>query len=352
MLALVVAACGEGNTDDASSDTGTSSSGGEEAPSSDFSACLITSSAGISDRSFNQAAWEAMTKAESQLGVEVSHLAQSGSTDFMALGQQFVDRGCSLIVGMGFDLKEPIASLAPSNPDIDFALVDDTLDEEADNTTSLIYQSDEASFLGGYLAAGMSKTGVVGVYGNKPIPPVALYMDGFVYGVRHYNEVHDADVKAIGWNPDTQKGQFVGSFTDVNKGKLITESQLQQDADVIFPVALPVGTAAAVREAGGPAEGVYMLWIDSDGCVQDPEYCDLIVSTVEKRINTTLYDVIASAVDGDFPAGEYVGTLENDGVGLSSYGDLEDAVPAKLKQEIEQLGADIAAGEVPVDGRG
>ena len=318
------------------------------ASAEDFSACLVTSSAGISDRSFNQAAWEAMTRAEDELGIEIEHLAQSGSTDYLTLGQQFVSAGCSLIIGMGFDLKEAISGLALAHPDIDFVLVDDTLNQATDNAVSLVYQSDQASFLGGYLAAGLTESGVVGVYGNQPIPPVTLYMDGFVYGVEHYNEVNDAEVEAIGWDPASQTGQFVGSFTDVNQGKLITESQLQEGADVIFPVALPVGTAAAVREAGGPDAGKYMLWIDSDGCAQSPEYCDLIVTTVEKKIDTSLFDVIAATVDGEFPAGEYVGTLANEGVGLAEFHDLVDVVPDELQAELEQLATDIVDGSITI----
>ena len=175
-------------------------------------------------------------------------------------------------------------------------------------------------------------------------------MTGYVYGVEHYNAVHHTSVKVVGWDPVGKTGQFVGSFTDVNKGKLITEAEIQQGADVIFPVAGPIdeGTATAIQAAGGPAAGYYMLWVDSDGCVSNPDACDVIVSTVQKNIQTSLYNVIDQTVTGAFPSGSYVGTLANDGVGLAPYHSLAGDVPAALQAEITQLTKDLISGKVKV----
>jgi basic membrane protein A len=156
-------------------------------------------------------------------------------------------------------------------------------------------------------------------------------------------------VKVIGWNPVAKTGQFAGSFTDVNKGKLISEAEIQQGADVIFPVAGPIdeGTATAIQAAGGPASGYYMLWVDSDGCESDPSACGVIVSTVQKNIQPSLYDVLSKTVNGSFPS-SYVGTLSNDGVGLAPYHQLAAKVPAQLKSEITQLAKDVISGQVKV----
>jgi basic membrane protein A len=342
--ALALTACGSsaGGTSAASTPT--------DASHTSFSACLMISATGIADHSFNQSAWAAMTEAKSKLGITVKYLAQSGSTDFSTIGAQFVQDGCSMIIGVGFDTATTVDTLAKANPGIKFAVIDSTLATPESNAVSLTYQTDQAGFLGGYLAAGMSKSGTVGVYGNEAIPPVELYMTGYVYGVEHYNSVHHTNVKVIGWNPATKTGQFVGSFTDVNKGKLITEAEIQQGADVIFPVAGPIdeGTATAVQAAGGPASGYYMLWVDSDGCASNPGACNVIVSTVQKNIQPSLYAVLSKTVSGSFPKGSYLGTLSNDGVGLAPYHQLADKVPAKLKNEITQLTQDLTSGKVKV----
>jgi basic membrane protein A and related proteins len=353
--ALAVSACASSSSSTAATGTAaTAASGGSasSAPASNagFSACIMISETGIADHSFNQAAWAAMTEAKSSLGITIKYLEQSGTVDFSTIGEEFVQDDCSMIIGVGFDTETTIDTLAKANPSIKFAVIDDTLTTPEPNAVSLVYETNQASFLGGYLAAGMSKSGTVGVYGNEAIAPVELYMSGYVYGVEYYNKVHGTDVKVIGWNPSSGSGQFVGSFTDVNQGKLITQAEIQQGADVIFAVAGPIdeGTVEAMQAAGGPASGYYTLWVDSDGCETNPDACGELLSTVQKNIQPSLYQVIAKTVAGSFPKGDYLGTLTDDGVGLAPYHQLAGKVPAALQKEITALEKAVAAGTVTV----
>jgi basic membrane protein A and related proteins len=334
----------------ASSSTGAGNSAGGAASDPSFSACIMISNTGIADHSFNQAAWAAMTEAKSKLGITVKYLEQSGTVDFSTIGAEFVQADCSMIIGVGFDTETTIDTLAKANPSIKFAVIDDTLTTPEPNAVSLVYETNQASFLGGYLAAGMSKSGTVGVYGNEAIAPVELYMSGYVYGVQYYNKVHGTSVKVIGWNPASGSGQFVGSFTDVNQGKLITEAEIQQGADVIFAVAGPIdeGTVEAMQAAGGPSAGYYTLWVDSDGCETNPSACGELLSTVQKNIQPSLYQVIQKTVTGSFPKGDYLGTLTDSGVGLAPYHQLAGKVPAALQKEITALEQSVAAGTIKV----
>lgn len=354
--ALAVSACasssssGTAASGTASGSTTAGNSAGGAASNAGFSACIMISNTGIADHSFNQAAWAAMTEAKSNLGITVKYLEQSGTVAFSTIGAEFVQDNCSMIIGVGFDTETTIDTLAKANPSIKFAVIDDTLTTPEPNAVSLVYQTNQASFLGGYLAAGMSKSGTVGVYGNEAIAPVELYMTGYVYGVDYYNKVHSTNVKVIGWNPAAGSGQFVGSFTDVNHGKLITEAEIQQGADVIFAVAGPIdeGTVEAMQAAGGPTAGYYTLWVDSDGCETNPNACGELLSTVQKNIQPSLYQVIQKTVTGSFPKGNYLGTLTNSGVGLAPYHQLAGKVPAALQKEITALEQAVAAGTVQV----
>lgn len=354
--ALAVSACasssssGTAASGTASGSTTAGNSAGGAASNAGFSACIMISNTGIADHSFNQAAWAAMTEAKSNLGITVKYLEQSGTVAFSTIGAEFVQDNCSMIIGVGFDTETTIDTLAKANPSIKFAVIDDTLTTPEPNAVSLVYQTNQASFLGGYLAAGMSKSGTVGVYGNEAIAPVELYMTGYVYGVDYYNKVHSTNVKVIGWNPAAGSGQFVGSFTDVNHGKLITEAEIQQGADVIFAVAGPIdeGTVEAMQAAGGPTAGYYTLWVDSDGCETNPNACGELLSTVQKNIQPSLYQVIQKTVTGSFPKGNYLGTLTNSGVGLAPYHQLAGKVPAALQKEITALEKAVAAGTVQV----
>jgi basic membrane protein A and related proteins len=348
VAALAITACGSSGSSSAS---GTSTSGAAAASShASFSACMMISNTGIDDHSFNQAAWAGMTEAKAKLGITIKYLEESGSVDFSTIGSEFVQDNCTMIIGVGFDTEATIDTLAKANPTIKFAVIDDTLTTPEPNATSLVYETDQASFLGGYLAAGMSKSGTVGVYGNEAIAPVELYMSGYVYGVEYYDKVHGTHVKVIGWNPTSKSGQFVGSFTNVNQGKLISEAQIQQGADVIFAVAGPIdeGTVEAIQAAGGPAAGYYTLWVDSDGCESNPSACPDILTTVEKNMQPSLFQVITKTVDKAFPKGDYFGTITNDGVGLAPYHQLASKVPAALQKEVTQLQQKVASGAVKV----
>ncbi len=339
----LVAACGSTSSSGSSATAGTAST-----KHSDYTACLMASETGIADHSFNEQAWDAMQKAQKAEGIKIKYLSMSGSIGYPQIGQQFVQQGCKLIIGNGFATTDPLTTLAKANPKIDFAVIDDQPSIKLPNLTGLTYSTDQSSFLGGYLAASVSTSGTVGVYGNEAIPPVELYMTGYVKGVDYYNSQNGKSVKVIGWDPASKKGQFAGSFTDVNKGKLITQAELQQGADVIFAVAGPIdqGTATAVRAAGGPAAGKYMLWVDADGCIAVPGNCDVVLSTVEKRIDTSLYDVVTKTVDGAFPAGSYIGTLTNQGTGLAPFYKLSDKVPAAVQTKLKSIQADVAAGKI------
>ena len=126
------------------------------------------------------------------------------------------------------------------------------------NVRGVGFQTDEAAFLAGYLAAGVTQTGVVATFGGIAYPTVTIFMDGFVKGVRYYNEINGTDVQTLGWDPDTQEGIFVGNFESQDDGRAQGESLSDEGADIILPVAGPVGlgTAAACAELGCLVVGV------------------------------------------------------------------------------------------------
>src|SRR5690625_4593309 len=168
-----------------------------EAADVDFTACMVSDEGGFDDASFNESGYNGLMQAEEELGVEVRTAESDDPSDYEANVDSQVQAGCDLIVGVGFALKDTIADAAEANPDIHFALVDEQFDEPIDNARPLVFNTQEASFLAGYLAAGMSETGTVATYGGQLFPSVTIFMDGFVDGVDHYNEANDADVKAL-----------------------------------------------------------------------------------------------------------------------------------------------------------
>ncbi len=331
-----------------------SSEGGDATASVEGAACMITDTGGVDDRSFNQTSYEGMTQAETDFGVEAKLLESGSETDFGPNINTFLGDDCALIVTVGFLLGDATATAAQENPDQNFAIVDvDYFDAEAgedityDNVRELTFATDQAAFLAGYLAAGMTETGTVGTYGGIPIPSVTIFMDGFLAGVLHHNAEKGTDVNVLGWDGNPDSGTFTGNFESQDDGRNVTDQMLAEGADIIMPVAGPVGlgSAAALRESSGDD---MLVWVDTDGYESAAEYGDLMLTSVQKKMDTAVYDTIGTVAEGAFEGGLYTGTLENDGVGIAPFHDFEGEVPEELVSELDTLREGIIAGDISV----
>lgn len=354
VLALGLAACGAPPEQQPTTPEPTEAQEGEETPEEeapegvDFTACMVSDEGGFDDASFNESGFNGLKRAEDELGIDIRWAESNDASDYDSNVDAQVQAGCDLIIGVGFALNDTISEAAEANPDLQFALVDDVPKGDHDNARALVFNTHEAGFLAGYLAAGMSETGTVGTYGGMAFPSVTIFMDGFADGVDHYNEAKDANVKVLGWDKDTQNGSFTGDFSNVDAGYDTTKQFISQGADIILPVAGPVG--AGSLKAASEEEGISVIWVDSDGYLQDANAAtkQYLLTSVMKEIAQSVFDVIKDSVDGNFTSDPYVGTLENGGVSLAPFHDFEDKVPAELKAEIDDLRAKIISGELEV----
>ena len=197
--ALTLAACGSAPEETAGG--GGSDAGGS---SSDYKACMVSDAGGWDDKSFNESSYKGLMNAKDSLGVETQTAESTSVSDFAPNINNMVTQGCDLIITVGFMLAPATGAAAKENPDTDFAIVDSTAQDadgnpiEVENVKPLEFNTAEAAFLAGYLAAGMTETGKVATYGGVDIPTVTIFMDGYVDGVAHYNEVHGEDVQVMG----------------------------------------------------------------------------------------------------------------------------------------------------------
>ena len=217
------------------------------------------------------------------------------------------------------------------------------------NIDQLVFNTVQDGFLGGYLAAGMSKTGKVATYGGEQFGTVTIYMDGFWDGVQYYNQQHHNNVKVLGWNEKTQKGTFVGNFTDLGAGQAITNTFISDGADVIFPVAGGVGLGPG---QGGPdrRQQRQARHHDVGGHRRLRERGRSTASTSSpawtKGITTAVKTAVLSAANGTFKGGTYIGTLANGGAVLAPFHDFASMVPPSLQSELNTLKAQIESGKI------
>jgi basic membrane protein A len=239
---------------------------------------------------------------------------------------------------------------AKAHPSQKFAIVDFSYTPPLSNVDALLFNTAQDGFQGGYLAAGMSKTGKVATFGGQKLPTVTIYMDGFYDGVQYYNQKHGKNVQVLGWNETTQNGSFTGDFTNQTKGQTLTQTFISEGADIIFPVAgnVGLGAAKAVQQADAQAgsQKVNMEWVDLDGCVSAAQYCKYFISSVLKGETLAVKVAVQAAAGGSFKGGNYIGTLANGGVSLAPFHDWDSKVPASLKSELQQISKGIQDGSI------
>jgi basic membrane protein A len=318
-----------------------------------FLACEVTDTGGIDDRSFNASAWRGLQEAQKATGMQIQYLQSSNQSDYVPNIQQFLQKKAGIIVTVGFLMGDATKSAAQANPNQKFAIVDYSYDPPIPNVLALTFQTDQAAFLGGYLAAAMSKTGKVGTFGGMNIPTVTIFMNGFVAGVRYYDQKNGAHVQVLGWDPEGNQGTFTNDFTNQAKGKTVTEALMNQGADIVLPVAgsVGLGAAAAVQQhdSANPGSPVYLEWVDTDGYISAPQYGSLLLTSVVKGIDVAVNAAATSAMNGSFKGGNWTGTLANNGVSIAPYHDFDSKIPASVKSDIDALRKGIIAGTISVD---
>ncbi|REE98283.1 nucleoside-binding protein [Thermomonospora umbrina] len=336
-LALVLAGCGSAPEDD---DNGSGTGG------SKLSACMVTDTGGIDDRSFNAASWAGMQAASKSTGAKVQYSASTSENDYVPNINSLISKKCGLIISVGGLMAEATGQAAKANPNQKFAIVDSA--SVPPNVYGMEFNTAQSAFQAGYLAAAMSKTGKVATFGGLPIPPVTIFMDGFYEGVQYYNKQKNKKVQVLGWNEANPKsGSMANSFTDQGAGKRIAGNFIQSGADIIFPVAggTGLGAAAAAKESGGK---VSVIWVDTDGCQSAAQYCDVFLTSVMKGIAGAVQTTIETAAKDQALTGSYLGTLQNGGTGLAPFHRFDSKVPAELKAELEKIKQDIVSGSIKI----
>jgi basic membrane protein A len=347
LLAMAaLAACGE-----APEESEPASDGETTAAASDFLPCIVSDAGGFDDKSFNQLGYEGVEQAAGELGTEFKAVESNNESDYAPNLESLVAEGCNAIVTAGFALSAATVESANANPDVSYVLIDDAADndfdgkKDADTVKPLLYNTAEAAFLAGYLAADYTKTGVVGTYGGEPFPTVTIFMDGFMQGANYYAQEKGKKVKVVGW--DGKDGTFTGGF-EANETATNTARQLlDQDVDVILPVGGPIyqGALTAIEDSG---KDVALIGVDADFFETDPNTQDVVLTSILKNMKVSTYEAIVQAGEGSLDFEPYIGTLENDGVGLAPYHNFEDKVSDTVDAELEEIKAGIIDGSIEV----
>ncbi len=306
--------------------------------------CQVTNTGGLYDNSFNQTIFKGLQDSAVQFGWDVRIFQSASTADYEKNIREFLRGDCDLIVGV-FPMMDAMKAAALGHPDQKFMFTDFPYDPTISNIRSQIYAVDQAAFLAGYVAASVTRSGKVGVFGGIDIPPVTDFMDGFALGVQHYNQKNGTNVEVLGWDPVRHEGLFLGGFCCSAEGREITQKLLDQGADIILPVAgtsVGPGAAYAVKSHGD----AYIIGVDTDWFITEAEFADIVLTSILKNYDESVLQAVEAIEDGAFTGGIHIGTLETGEVGLAPFHQFDSIISPKVKAELEQIRADIIAGKI------
>ena len=332
-LALVAAACGD-DDDSTSSDTTEADGGG--AAATDFTACQVTDTGGVDDRSFNQTAYAGVQDAADELGFEPSVLESQAEADFAPNIQTLHRPGLRPDRHGRIPARRRHGRLPPTaNPDQNFAIVDydfstaaGDAQDEFDNVKELTFSTDQAAFLAGYVAAAMTETGNGRHLRGHQHPHRDHLHEGLPGSASRTTTRTTARTSSwwAGTTPPTTACSPATSRTRPTAGPPPRRSSTTAPTSSCrWPGRW--AWARSRRSAPDPAAMPRLIWVDTDGCVSVADDCDLFLTSVMKNMDVAVHDATLEAAEGNFEGGLYTGTLENEGVALAPFNEFEDQVP-------------------------
>jgi basic membrane protein A len=317
--------------------------------------CQVADVAGIDDGAVNQLVWEGLGQARDQLGVEILFRESAETAAYAANIESFVSAGCDLIVAVGASMAADTAAAACRWPEQSFAIVGAApaggagsvwADEAGElrcgyaNVRGITFATEEAAFLAGYLAAGMSRSHKVGTFGSTDLPAVTILMDAFAAGARYFGETEGPAVQVLGWDPEDPAAALFTGDEDLEQAGVMVESLAGAGVDVVLTVAGMLGRSGAAAAAESE---ILVVGGVGDAFLADAEFAGVWLTSLVENADAAVLDTVVNVVERGSPGGSYVGTLANGGVGLGAYHEPEWSVGAGLADAVDQLAADIAA---------
>lgn len=341
---------GSENTSTSGTDGTTEPSGGDggASASADVNVGMVYALGGLGDKSFNDAAQRGIKQAKQELGISFNEAQPSSAEEFPQFQRQFAQStnpDYDLVSCIGFAQQSALKNTAPNFPDQKFMLVDSVV--EQDNVANYLFKEQEGSFQVGYLAglltmkefsAGAGETNPdqkkIGFVGGVDAPLIRKFQAGYEKGAAHA----DGSVEVL--------VSYTGSFSDPSAGKEAALSMYDQGADIVYHAAgaSGVGVFQAAQE-----KGRYAIGVDSDQSKTEPNYKDVILASMVKRVDTAVFESVESVVNGKFKGGSTVTLgLEQEGVACVYGQALGSEISSDVKSKIDTSAKAIISGGISV----
>ena len=295
---------------------------------------IVFNVGGKDDNSYNAAAWEGAKRAQSEFHAMLLHDIEPGTPASVEPSiRAFAERDCNLIIGIGLIHKEVIERVAREYPYLHFVVVDSVVEES--NVSSLVFSEQDGSYLVGIIAARKSRTDVIGFIGGMDIQLIHRFELGFAEGAHATNSNMKLLVNYIGVTDS--------AWNDPAKCREIALSQIDRGADVIFVAAGNSGLGAF--DAVEVRAGTFVIGVDSNQNWIKPGH---VLTSMVKRVDNAVYQIIRDEVQGRFLGGVHVFDLSNDGIAYAVDRYNVDLLEPSVISEVESAKRKIVAKEIIV----
>lgn len=308
---------------------GTSSDSGSDSNEKPITVGMVFDTGGRGDKSFNDSAYRGIERAEKELGIMMKTVDSKAVSDYEKNLTILAQNKVPLIIAVGISMKEAVTKVAPKFPDIQFALVDDMVDSP--NVRGLKFKEEEGSFMAGYLAGLMTKSGKIGFVGGEEIPLIKRFEVGYIAGAKTANP-----------NLVALPAKYTASWNDAALGKQCAKTLFGQGADIVYHAS--GGCGRGVIEAAKET-GKFAIGVDSD---QDYLAEGRVLTSMVKRVDEAVFSTIADFKNGKFTGGEMVYDLKSKGVGLSEMKYTKDLVGEENLAKLAIVEKQIVEGTIRV----
>ena len=317
------------------------------APKSTVSIGLSTDEGGLNDKSFNQAADQGVKKAKAEDGFTYKAIESKQKEDYVPNLEALLDNGANLVFAVGFQMFDAVTQVAKAHTDKNFAIIDSVV--ALPNVTSITFKEQEGSFLMGIIAGKMTKTNKIGFIGGQDGELINKFEAGFAAGVKSVNPEAAKGLLSTDGKSAGTTVKYADSFDDTNKGYELAKSLYQGGCDVVYHAAGGVGiglfkAAQELKDAGKP---VWAIGVDMDQSLTVPQYADVILSSMIKRVDTATYNEAKAEAKKQFKGGTVVTLgLKEKGVGIADTSNKN--VPQAILDVVKTYEAKVIAGTIVV----
>lgn len=340
-MILSLVACGGGSKQEAKVEAVGESAQTEAAKTSSgedhYELALVTDSGTIDDKSFNQGAWEGMTKYAREKNITYKYYQPSVQEDaeYKKKIDQAIKDGAKVVVCPGFHFATAVASAQEQYPEVCFIILDsEPAGKTLNNTMPILYQEDQAGFLAGYAAVKDGNKNF-GFLGGQAVPAVVRFGFGYLQGI-------DAAANELGIDCDVHY-HYTGGFVPTPEAQTLASSWYQTGTEVVFGCGGKVGNSAmSAAQEKNEMEGTIVAKIIGVDIDQSQE-SDAIITSAIKNVNNSVYDAITMYYEGKFPGGKTtIFNAENNGVGLAME---HNRFSSFNQSDYESLYADLKGGK-------